>query len=240
VNYHHALKNAVLPVITVIGIEAAFLIGGLIVTETVFNIPGVARFPGRGAALARLPDRAKPRDVHRRGRGRRQFHRRHALRRDRPAHPIRRLAAWRRSTTIANCGAPARIRRRVATPRLPGATLHARHHRPRHHGAVRMGCGVSADLISRFDPLSVDSAHRLAPPSALHWFGPTRSAAMSGAASSMARASRSPSASAPPRWDRRSASSSGSPPAISPAGSIFCSSASPTSCRRCRYWCWRW
>src|SRR5476649_501957 len=44
VNYHHALKNSILPVITVIGIEAAFLIGGLIVTETVFNIPGVARF----------------------------------------------------------------------------------------------------------------------------------------------------------------------------------------------------
>jgi len=44
VNYHHALKNAMLPVITVLGIEAAFLIGGLIVTETVFNIPGVARF----------------------------------------------------------------------------------------------------------------------------------------------------------------------------------------------------
>jgi len=44
VNYNHALRNAMLPVITVIGIEAAFLIGGLIVTETVFNIPGVARF----------------------------------------------------------------------------------------------------------------------------------------------------------------------------------------------------
>jgi peptide/nickel transport system permease protein len=44
VNYHHALRNAVLPVVTVIGIEAAFLVGGLIVTETVFNIPGVARF----------------------------------------------------------------------------------------------------------------------------------------------------------------------------------------------------
>ncbi len=44
VNYRHALSNAILPVITVIGIEAAFLIGGLIVTETVFNIPGVARF----------------------------------------------------------------------------------------------------------------------------------------------------------------------------------------------------
>lgn len=44
VNYDHAFRNAVLPVITIIGIEAAFLIGGLIVTETVFNIPGVARF----------------------------------------------------------------------------------------------------------------------------------------------------------------------------------------------------
>jgi peptide/nickel transport system permease protein len=44
INYYHALRNALLPVITVIGIEAAFLLGGLIVTETVFNIPGVARF----------------------------------------------------------------------------------------------------------------------------------------------------------------------------------------------------
>jgi peptide/nickel transport system permease protein len=44
VTYNHALRNAVLPVITTIGIEVAFLFGGLIVTETVFNIPGVARF----------------------------------------------------------------------------------------------------------------------------------------------------------------------------------------------------
>ena len=44
VTFTHALRNAMLPVITVIGIETAFLFGGLIVTETVFNIPGVARF----------------------------------------------------------------------------------------------------------------------------------------------------------------------------------------------------
>lgn len=44
INYKHALRNAILPVTTIIGIEAAFMIGGLIVTETVFNIPGVARF----------------------------------------------------------------------------------------------------------------------------------------------------------------------------------------------------
>lgn len=42
--WRHALKNAVLPVITVLGIEFAFLVGGLVVTETVFNLPGVARF----------------------------------------------------------------------------------------------------------------------------------------------------------------------------------------------------
>jgi peptide/nickel transport system permease protein len=37
----HALKNAMLPVITVIGLEFAFLIGGLVVTEQVFNINGL-------------------------------------------------------------------------------------------------------------------------------------------------------------------------------------------------------
>jgi peptide/nickel transport system permease protein len=42
--WRHALKNAMLPVITVVGIEFAFLVGGLVVTETVFNLPGVARF----------------------------------------------------------------------------------------------------------------------------------------------------------------------------------------------------
>jgi peptide/nickel transport system permease protein len=42
--WRHALRNASLPVVTLIGIEFAFLIGGLIVTETVFNLPGVARY----------------------------------------------------------------------------------------------------------------------------------------------------------------------------------------------------
>jgi len=42
--WRHALQNAILPVVTVIGIEFAFLIGGLVVTENVFNLPGVARF----------------------------------------------------------------------------------------------------------------------------------------------------------------------------------------------------
>src|SRR5215510_10849239 len=39
----HALRNAMLPVVTVVGLEFAFLIGGLVVTEQVFNINGVGK-----------------------------------------------------------------------------------------------------------------------------------------------------------------------------------------------------
>ncbi len=39
----HALKNAAVPIVTVIGIGVALLIGGVVITETVFNIPGVGR-----------------------------------------------------------------------------------------------------------------------------------------------------------------------------------------------------
>ena len=44
INYHHALKNAILPIITLLGIEASHLLGGLVVIETVFNIPGLGRY----------------------------------------------------------------------------------------------------------------------------------------------------------------------------------------------------
>lgn len=37
----HAMKNAMLPVLTIIGLEFAFLIGGLVVTEQVFNLNGI-------------------------------------------------------------------------------------------------------------------------------------------------------------------------------------------------------
>jgi peptide/nickel transport system permease protein len=40
----HALKNSMLPVVTLIGTEFAFLIGGLVVTETVFTLNGIGRF----------------------------------------------------------------------------------------------------------------------------------------------------------------------------------------------------
>ena len=41
--YKHALRNALVPTVTVIGISFAVLISGAVVVETVFNIPGLGR-----------------------------------------------------------------------------------------------------------------------------------------------------------------------------------------------------
>ena len=40
---HHALRNAAVPVVTVIGVSAALLMGGVVVTETVYAIPGLGQ-----------------------------------------------------------------------------------------------------------------------------------------------------------------------------------------------------
>lgn len=39
----HALKNALIPIVTVVGIEAGFLLSGVVVVETIFSIPGLGR-----------------------------------------------------------------------------------------------------------------------------------------------------------------------------------------------------
>ncbi|MGQ0570642.1 MAG: ABC transporter permease, partial [Armatimonadota bacterium] len=40
----HALRNALIPIVTVIGLQFALLMGGAILTETVYSWPGVARY----------------------------------------------------------------------------------------------------------------------------------------------------------------------------------------------------
>ncbi len=49
----HALKNALIPTVTVLGLQVGFLIGGAIVVETVFSVPGVGSF---GIAAISLRD----------------------------------------------------------------------------------------------------------------------------------------------------------------------------------------
>jgi peptide/nickel transport system permease protein len=41
--FNHALRNAAVPIVTVIGLGVALLIGGVVVTESVFTIPGIGR-----------------------------------------------------------------------------------------------------------------------------------------------------------------------------------------------------
>lgn len=42
--YKHALKNAIIPILTVIGLQTGLLLGGAILTETIFSWPGIGRY----------------------------------------------------------------------------------------------------------------------------------------------------------------------------------------------------
>ena len=88
VTFKHALRNAMLPVVTNIGLEIPFLFTGAIVTETIFSWPGIGKLTIdatrnfdytvlMGVLLITLDDR-RPR----------QPPRRHRLRVRRPAHQV--------------------------------------------------------------------------------------------------------------------------------------------------------
>ncbi len=47
--YKHALRNAMIPVITLVGMTLAFMVGGEVLAETVFNLPGIGRLLIRAA-----------------------------------------------------------------------------------------------------------------------------------------------------------------------------------------------
>lgn len=49
--YRHALRNALIPFITVVGIQFGLLIGGLVVVEQVFNWPGIGLLMVQGILL---------------------------------------------------------------------------------------------------------------------------------------------------------------------------------------------
>ena len=51
----HALKNAMIPIITTIGLQAGGLLGGSVLTETVFSIPGIGRLMVESIKTRDLP-----------------------------------------------------------------------------------------------------------------------------------------------------------------------------------------
>ena len=84
----HALPNAAVPIVTIIGVGVALLLGGVVVTESVFAIPGRRPAGGRRDPAPRLSgDPGRAADLLRHLRDREPDHR-SALRRDRSAHPV--------------------------------------------------------------------------------------------------------------------------------------------------------
>jgi peptide/nickel transport system permease protein len=51
----HALKNALVPIVTVIGVQAGYLLGGAVLTETVFAWPGVGTLMVQGILARDIP-----------------------------------------------------------------------------------------------------------------------------------------------------------------------------------------
>ncbi len=51
----HALKNAMIPIITVVGFEIGHLLSGSVIVETIFSLPGVGRFAVTGVIMNDLP-----------------------------------------------------------------------------------------------------------------------------------------------------------------------------------------
>ena len=55
VMFKHVLRNALVPIITVLGLTVALMIGGTVVTETVFNLPGVGNLVVRAVLRRDYP-----------------------------------------------------------------------------------------------------------------------------------------------------------------------------------------
>lgn len=53
--YRHGLRSALTPIVTMFGLDVAFLLGGAVITETVFGIPGIGRYAIRSISENNFP-----------------------------------------------------------------------------------------------------------------------------------------------------------------------------------------
>ena len=51
----HAMRNGLIPVVTIMGLQVARLLGGQAIVETIFNLPGLGQFAVQGAILVDIP-----------------------------------------------------------------------------------------------------------------------------------------------------------------------------------------
>ncbi len=162
----HALRNGIMPMITVLGINLGFLIGNTVVVEKVFALPGVGAMIYDGisqrdfavvqgvtlvlAALVVLVNIAI--DI--------------TLFAARSAREVRLMAAVAASSTLA----PTRDRAaaHVPQPLVPHAVVRGRRD---DRARARRSRALAAPLIARYDPNAQDLLHTYAHPSGAHWLG---------------------------------------------------------------------
>ena len=53
--WRHGVRAAITPIVTILGLDIGILLGGAILTETVFNIPGIGRYAYEGIINSDLP-----------------------------------------------------------------------------------------------------------------------------------------------------------------------------------------
>jgi peptide/nickel transport system permease protein len=53
--FKHAMRSAITPIVTILGLDIGILLGGALLTETVFNIPGIGRYAYDGIRQVDLP-----------------------------------------------------------------------------------------------------------------------------------------------------------------------------------------
>ncbi len=154
VTLRHILRNAAIPIVTVIGLQLGLLLSGAVLTETIYSLPGLGRLMVELDPVARLFGGAGGCAVHRRVVRAGEPRGRYPVCGARSAHqPVM-------SVTIAS--PPGVIRRALrGTGARFGLAI----------AVVFLALTVLAPLVAPFDPYEQDLSNALSPPSALHWFG---------------------------------------------------------------------
>ena len=93
----HALRNALIPLITLIGLSIPALIAGAVITEAIFSYPGLGQLTINAIGAERLPDDLRDRHAGRDLRDPGQPDRGHPLRRGRSAHQVLRGSGMQRA-----------------------------------------------------------------------------------------------------------------------------------------------
>ena len=164
---HHALRNALIPVVTLIGLQAAFLLGGAVVTETMFSWPGVGTARRRRHRVERFPDSAG-----------RHHDPRHRLPDHQPAG--RRALRLPRSQAAAVMSvealdAPVRAEESTGALSRSGVLRRLARDKVAVIAALLLTliglAAIFAPVVAPYDPYLTDLTKVMQPPSEQHWFG---------------------------------------------------------------------